>query len=146
MYIKLTNGQPEIYSIGQLRRDNPNVSFPKNISDSLLAGYDVYPLTPTDRPDTDYTKNVAEGTATLVDGAWTQVWEITDATPEESSQRLEDQWANIRIQRNSLLADCDWTQLPDAPVDASVWTTYRQALRDITLQEDPFNIIWPDQP
>lgn len=55
-------------------------------------------------------------------------------------------WATIRAERNAKLAACDWTQLPDAPVDAAVWATYRQALRDITQQADPFNITWPTPP
>lgn len=55
-------------------------------------------------------------------------------------------WAEIRTQRNDLLAACDWTQLPDAPVEVLPWAIYRQALRDITKQSDPFNITWPQEP
>lgn len=52
-----------------------------------------------------------------------------------------------RRKRNRLLASSDWTQMPDSPVDASVWSTYRQALRDVTLQEGfPENIVWPTKP
>jgi hypothetical protein len=36
----------------------------------------------------------------------------------------------MREVRNGLLADSDWTQLPDAPCDGEAWATYRQALRD----------------
>ena len=36
----------------------------------------------------------------------------------------------MREIRNGLLIDCDWTQLPDAPVDQQAWATYRQTLRD----------------
>ena len=43
MHIKLTNGTPTKYTLGQLHRDNPYTSFPKIISDELLASYDVYP-------------------------------------------------------------------------------------------------------
>ena len=56
---------------------------------------------------------------------------------------VDAQWAVIRAERNAKLAQCDWTQLPDAPVDATIWATYRQELRDITTQADPFNITWP---
>lgn len=56
------------------------------------------------------------------------------------------QWAAIRAERNTLLAQYDWTQLPDAPVDTAAWATYRQELRDITDQADPFNIEWPVVP
>ena len=56
------------------------------------------------------------------------------------------EWAYVRAERNKRLTACDWTQLSDAPVDAAVWATYRQELRDITTQSDPFNIVWPAAP
>jgi len=59
------------------------------------------------------------------------------------AEKKDVQWASVRAQRNTKLAQCDWTQLPDAPVDAAAWAVYRQALRDITTQDDPFNIEWP---
>jgi len=55
-------------------------------------------------------------------------------------------WAHIRMQRNALLISSDWTQLLDAPVDVTAWADYRQALRDITNQADPFDIEWPVEP
>ena len=52
-----------------------------------------------------------------------------------------------REKRNALLADSDWTQLTDAPVDQAAWATYRQALRDVTQQSGfPWTITWPTQP
>ena len=36
----------------------------------------------------------------------------------------------MRAVRNDLLAQSDWTQVADAPVDRQAWATYRQALRD----------------
>jgi hypothetical protein len=41
----------------------------------------------------------------------------------------------IRRKRNNLLANSDWTQLSDSPLDEdtrSAWATYRQNLRDLT--------------
>jgi hypothetical protein len=58
----------------------------------------------------------------------------------------EHQWAHVRSDRNARLSASDWTQLPDAPVDAAAWAAYRQALRDITTQTDPFAIVWPEGP
>jgi hypothetical protein len=53
----------------------------------------------------------------------------------------------VRVQRDALLKASDWTQLPDVPLTTKeAWATYRQALRDITSQHDPFNIIWPVAP
>ena len=56
------------------------------------------------------------------------------------------EWKSVRAERNAKLAKCDWTQLSDAPVDAAAWAVYRQALRDITTQANPFNIVWPAEP
>lgn len=49
----------------------------------------------------------------------------------------------------NLLQASDWAALPDVPLTVekrAEWANYRQALRDVTLQEDPFNITWPIQP
>jgi len=35
--------------------------------------------------------------------------------------------------------------MKESLVDKTAWATYRQALRDITTQADPFNITWPNQ-
>jgi len=60
-----------------------------------------------------------------------------------------EQWVVIRGQRNRKLRASDWSVLPDVPMTSekkSEWETYRQALRDITNQPDPFNITWPTPP
>ena len=36
----------------------------------------------------------------------------------------------MRIHRDRLLNESDWTQVADAPVDRQAWATYRQTLRD----------------
>ena len=53
----------------------------------------------------------------------------------------------IRAERDRLLTACDWTQLPDAPVDASSWKKYRKELRDVTKQKGfPKSVQWPIPP
>ena len=55
-----------------------------------------------------------------------------------------------RAQRDKLLAETDWTQTLDAPIDAATreaYRTYRQALRDIPEQDGfPEAITWPELP
>lgn len=64
-----------------------------------------------------------------------------------STRTPNEQWVAIRNERNSRILMSDWTQLPDAPLETKeVWAIYRQALRDITEQADPFNIQWPTLP
>lgn len=65
-----------------------------------------------------------------------------DATPEDIAR----EWAGVRQERNRLLSESDWTQTPDATADKQAWLVYRQALRDITTQTDPINIVWPIPP
>jgi hypothetical protein len=89
MHIKLTNGVPERYSIRQLRRDNPQVSFPSEIPAATLAVYSVYSLGPTLMPAYNpETQRVMEGQAALVNGAWVQTWVISNLTSEELDERL----------------------------------------------------------
>lgn len=94
MYIKLNNGVPENYTIGQLRKDNNQTSFPSNIPDSLLAEYGVFKVEPTARPEVGFDKNVSEGQPELVDGVWKQTWIVTDATAEEHLARVLEARAN----------------------------------------------------
>jgi len=57
---------------------------------------------------------------------------------------------DVRRQRDGLIASCDWTQIPDAPLTAAqraAWVTYRQALRDVPAQVGfPDTIDWPKNP
>ena len=63
------------------------------------------------------------------------------------AQKDAEQAKSVRQSRSDKLADCDWTQVADAPVDKTVWATYRQALRDITKQDGfPWDIKWPTKP
>jgi len=60
-----------------------------------------------------------------------------------------EQWKIVRWQRDRKLSVCDWTVLPDVPITTEKreeWETYRQELRDVTDQSDPFNITWPTPP
>ena len=51
----------------------------------------------------------------------------------------------IRMKRDRLLQESDWTQLIDAPVDREAWADYRQALRDLPQQEGfPDKVVWPE--
>lgn len=58
-------------------------------------------------------------------------------------------WTRVRNRRAALLSESDWvvTKAMDqgVPVPAD-WQAYRQALRDVTNQTDPFNITWPIKP
>jgi hypothetical protein len=85
MYLKLNNGQIEIYpySISQLKNDNPQVSFPQTISKDTFAEYDVYEVIETTTPSVTYKQNLSEGTPINENGVWKQVWNVTDKHVDE---------------------------------------------------------------
>ena len=75
--------------------------------------------------------------------------ETTAAEQEAAYKAIKDaeQASAVRKTRGDKLAQSDWTQVADAPVDKEAWATYRQALRDITTQTGfPWEITWPDAP
>ena len=103
MYIKLNNGVPENYTIGQLRKDNPQTSFPSQIPDSLLAEYGIFKLETTPAPTVGFDKNVTEGRPKLIDGVWTQAWVISNTSAEEHLQRVLNARANEYPQMSDYL-------------------------------------------
>tara|TARA_E500000081_G_C6053426_1_gene314779 strand:+ start:596 stop:892 length:297 start_codon:yes stop_codon:yes gene_type:complete len=91
---------------------------------------------------------------TMVDG---QLREMTDAEQAEYDAR-NTAWdndapnrrmADLRRQRDALLVETDYMALSDVTM-SDAWTTYRQALRDITSQtpsDDALsNITFPTKP
>ena len=82
-------------------------------------------------------------------------------TPEEEAARDAEEvaeeaakparaMANLRTERNALLASNDWTQGNDTPLADGAktsWAEYRQLLRDLPAStEDPANPTWPEAP
>lgn len=104
--------------------------------------------------------SVIEGSARIgLD--WVVAGEIRPLPPKPSTHHVFDyeerawidprtessEWALVRIERDRRIAETDWTQYQDTSLALKVhWAPYRQALRDITTQPDPFNIVWPEQP
>ena len=136
------------YTIGNLRRDNHYTSFPKRPSDASLKLWGMEVVISVDRPVTGHTQNLTEGDPALIGGQWRQTWVITDATPEEVTERAARQADDARAKRNTLLAATDYFALTDVPMTAAM-TTYRQALRDITAHANFPNLDeadWPLKP
>ena len=75
------------------------------------------------------------------------IWDGSTFTPAPPDYDL--QWKIVRVMRDQKLQESDWTQLPDVPLTPEKrdeWVIYRQDLRNVTQQPDPFNIVWPTQP
>lgn len=98
--------------------------------------------------------NAAGRSWMVIDGTLegpTSSYRVADGEVVPASQQwiVDRQWARVRYERFVLLAECDWrvTRATETgiPLPAE-WVAYRQALRDVTTQPDPFNIVWPTPP
>lgn len=76
------------YSINNLRKDNPNTSFPKTSMEEshLRSDYGVVEVLEVGVPVSD-THNVTEASPTKANGDWTQAWEQTPKTVEELNEQ-----------------------------------------------------------
>jgi len=90
------------------------------------------PLDPANRHYAEIMRQVEAGELTI------------EPDPGPTTEQLA---AQVRAERDRLLAESDWTQVPDAPVDSTAWADYRQALRDVPQQAGfPNDVTWPEQP
>jgi hypothetical protein len=144
-------GLPLTYS--NFRMLYPQTSFPVLPDTACLAdfGYAVFQY--VSAPSAPALTTVSEGPITFdaARDAWTNTWVETPFTFEQVSAAADAALSALILNRNVLLYQCDWTQLPD--VDLSVqsvadWRTYRQALRDYPdTVDDAFNPpAWPTPP
>jgi len=75
--------------------------------------------------------------------------EIISAVVDEDAKN-ESKAAEVRLKRDRLLAESDWTQLADSPLDETgglAWKEYRTELRNLPQQSGfPSTIQWPGEP
>lgn len=82
-----------------------------------------------------------------IGGQWFTKYSVADMDDDAKAAKDAEQAIAIRKQRTEKLAESDWTQVADAPVDKAAWATYRQALRDLTTQSGfPWDVTWPATP
>ena len=151
MFAYIENSEVSVYPVTMswLKSQHPNVSFPRHLSDiNDLTSFNIVEVIGTDQPTyNDDTHYLQELSPELVDGQWRQRWNIVSFGDDVIAKNAAMKGQNIRVTRNELLAQCDWTQLADSPVDKTVWATYRQSLRDLPTQTGfPDDITWPTKP
>ena len=94
------------------------------------------------RYQTAYRNGVEE-----IDGKWYTKYSVADMDDEAKTAKDAEQAKSVRTTRDEKLKDSDWSQVADAPVDKTVWATYRQELRDLTKQSGfPWEVTYPTQP
>jgi hypothetical protein len=157
----------QVLSQGEVRRLHWNTSFPAVWDASVCEFIGIDPVLQAPQPtNTDPLKTIRlNGVVQDSLGNWVQNWEVVDlfadttvegvtttkAQHEEAfmARRNTERWTQVRSQRDSLLKDTDWLSIRAADTVTPMpteWSTYRQALRDVTEQSDPFIIVWPTKP
>lgn len=126
MYALVINQQVEKYpySISELRKDNPQVSFPKNPGDELLASFNVIRVQSTDFPAYDpMTQRVEEGQPVFSDGQWVQAWKVVPLTADEIAQQQQALQETIVAQTQQRLDNFARTRGYDSILSAATYAT-----------------------
>lgn len=85
-YVKTSNGTIVSYPYNKnnIRSENPKVSFPSEIPDSILADYGIFPVANTSPPSVSIYQSVKENTPVLDGGVWRQSWVVVNASVPET--------------------------------------------------------------
>jgi hypothetical protein len=145
------------YDYDTLVKKNPSTRFPQEDlltlyggTEDNLAGNQLVRVVMADEPAYDKSTQAAvlNSQPNLVNGVWTLGWSIQTLSAEEQAVKQAQQALIVRRDRNTRLAESDWTQLDDSPsIKKLEWANYRQALRDVPTQIGfPWEITWPNKP
>lgn len=154
MLIQLQDGKPINYPVEEsnFRQLFPNISLPEFLSEQDVEhlGFGVYKSQSAPMPEI-FEKVIEISPVKDEQGVWVQTWAVVPLNEDELAELTAQKIKKVRSERDNLLASTvdrlnpiRWDTLSDEEKNA--WRAYRQALLDITLQPDPFNITWPTQP
>jgi len=154
MFVKVKSGVVEKYpyTVGDLRRDNPNTSFPRAIPEATMARYDMHPVVQEPNPSFDpLTQKVRVGSLPVLQaGVWIMTKSVVAFTSEQIAVNYAAKAKEVRAKRDKLLAETDWVVIMHTEKGTNiplVWEVYRQALRDITGQSGfPHSVTMPVKP
>lgn len=136
----------KVTAIGDYRALFPTTSFPDDGPDEAFLLENHAMRVNSWLPYDSFTQKLV-ACSPYISGDWVYTVRVEPLTPEDIAARDAAKAAEVRADRNRRLLDCDWTQLPDAPVDRTAWATYRQELREVTNQPGfPWNVVWPTPP
>ena len=147
----------------QLRADNPNTSFPKQITVDILDGFGYDPVLNGAAATVSgpYEVSTRDGVEEINNQWFTKFIVGPVFTDNEDATAAEQQAvyrtsvdnrvaASVRSDRDRKLAASDWTVLADSPLTTAkktTWKTYRTALRNISAAEGfPHTMEWPTEP
>ncbi len=93
---------------------------------------------------------MAEPRYKVVDGEYIELTAEELQVLEDMRAEADLDFSRVRMERNGMLRDTDWTQIADAALGdhtAEEWATYRQELRDLPSKHSKVSeVVFPDDP
>jgi len=127
MYVKVVNNQAQYYTLDNLFKDYPNVSFPSNITDDILADYNIYKLKKVDAPAYNpLIQTIVKTSPILINNEWTETWIVEDLPHDIQIQKLK----NARQKAFVNEADRLFFKAQRGEIDMSVWEAKVQEIRE----------------
>ena len=153
----------QVITESEFRALYKNTSFPKPLTLDILDSFGVDAILEGPQATTTppYEISVRQGieeingnwfTKYVVGPVFTDTEDRTAAEQEAEYKAGIDNRASegVRTQRDKLLQETDWVVIKAKETGTNLsaaFKDYRQALRNITLQDGfPHNIVWPDKP
>lgn len=151
MYAQVIDGSiTQIVDEQSLRQMYPSTHFPATITQAALEGFDNWYVVEDDTaiPEYDKLSKKIEFTRSFNGTEVVGQYTVINLSNEEKLAVKEARWIDVRYHRNNTLNSTDYLMMSDlfssfSAADQEKIVEYRQALRDLTNQEDPFNITWP---
>lgn len=134
---------------------NENVNCrPKDLTSEQALEFGVFPLQIVTPPYHDpLTQALVLADAVLVNGVWTQVYQVAALSPEQIEQNENQAKTANKKQASSLLTETDWVEIPSVSDSANIphlinyaeFMSYRLALRSIAVNP-PVSAVFPAKP
>jgi hypothetical protein len=155
MYAKIVDGQVNKYpySILELRKDNPQVSYPENPNEEVLNSLGIFSIVPENPPTyKQATQRCDRVLPTFQNGRWVETWQVSELSEAEKIKVDEEKEQDVRAIRDRLLvlnvdsiSHIRWSLLSEE--EKQTVLAYRQALLDVPQQEGfPWEVSWPEPP
>ena len=143
MNYAILNGSTIVNS-GRIAKLFPNTSFPSSgVPASFLSDNNVVEL--VEKLSYTSPSQKLSKVDPYVDNGKAYNVKVESTTSDEQTKLIADKWIEIRQDRHWKLQETDWRASSDLTL-SDAWKNYRQSLRDITTQSDPYNITWPTEP
>lgn len=139
------------YALQTLKLENPHTGFPKVMSDTLLAEYNIYKVVYNDPPEFDVNTQKLEMDTMpiLINGSWQISHNLVQLNDEELQQKQREKSEGNYALIQSLLSQTDHWALQDTPDMTDVQIAYRSSLRTLDQHANwPYleDADWPTKP